>query len=192
MRLHPAIAATSILLLAAGCERRDARETANAAPQPLALAVRVLADSSRVTTLPVRAPRAPAGAPPAARAWLTTVTPARADLPSSPLPEPDAPEGPLAPPPMLAVEPGLLPPVLRDPAALVLRAPRGTRPASVELDVRVDEAGDVSDAMWAGGSQDSALVHAAIECALGMRFWPARRGDDAVAVWCRQRFDFAR
>ncbi len=183
-------------LLACGCGGRDAREEAVHAPQPLALAVRVLADSGRATTLPVRTPAAPKdtshGAP-VARAWLATVTPARDDLPSSPVPEPDVSGGgALAAPPMLEVDPGLLPPVLRDPAALVVRAPRGARPASVELDVRVDEAGEVSDALWAGGSQDSLLVHAAIECALGMRFWPARRGDAAVAVWCRQRFDFTR
>jgi hypothetical protein len=55
----------------------------------------------------------------------------------------------------------------------------------------VDERGDVSDALWAAGSEDTSLVRAAIECALAMRFFPALRGDRAVAVWCRQRYDFS-
>jgi hypothetical protein len=101
-----------------------------------------------------------------------------------------------APPPALAIDDDLKPPLLRTPAALTRPAdPRsGSRPGaqSVELDVRVDESGAVTDALWAGGAADSALVSAAIECALGMRFYPALRAGRPVAVWCRQRFDFGR
>jgi hypothetical protein len=58
------------------------------------------------------------------------------------------------------------------------------------LDVRVDEAGLVSDALWAGGSNDPVLVQAATECALKMTFYAAIQAGKPVPVWCRQRFDF--
>ncbi|MGH7730963.1 MAG: energy transducer TonB, partial [Candidatus Eiseniibacteriota bacterium] len=61
---------------------------------------------------------------------------------------------------------------------------------SLELDVRVDEQGDVSEVLWAGGTRDPALVRAGIACARAMRFFPAQRAGRPVAVWCRQRFDF--
>ena len=57
-------------------------------------------------------------------------------------------------------------------------------------DRRVDESGEVTDALWAGGSNDSALVQSATECALRMRFYPALQSGQPVPVWCRQRFDF--
>jgi TonB family protein len=60
----------------------------------------------------------------------------------------------------------------------------------VELDVRIGEDGSVTDALWAGGSADSALTDAATTCALSMRFFPALRAGQPTAVWCRQRFDF--
>src|SRR5439155_21116268 len=91
-----------------------------------------------------------------------------------------------------AVDPSLSPPILVAPAALSTpRGPRG-RPirGSVELEVEVGPAGDVLATTWAGGSSDSALVRAARDCARSMRFLPARRGEEPVAVWCRQRFDF--
>ncbi|HVP14396.1 MAG TPA: energy transducer TonB, partial [Terriglobales bacterium] len=93
-------------------------------------------------------------------------------------------------PPALEVDPGLEPPILV--VRGVLELPRGPRPARgvVELQVRVDEKGAVSEVAWTGGSSDTALVGAARRCALGMRFEPAQRGGRPVAVWCEQRFDF--
>jgi TonB family protein len=68
--------------------------------------------------------------------------------------------------------------------------PAAARAGMVELDVRVDETGVVTDAHWAGGSADSSLVAAAIACAEAMAFYPAQLAGRPVAVWCRQRFDF--
>jgi len=125
------------------------------------------------------------------RVWVRRVTPSRPAAIQAPLPP--APPDTLAPeplpPPALVVDPDLKPPLLRTRARLV--APSGARArAAVELDVRVDEAGDVTDALWAAGSSDPGLVAAARACALGMRFYPALRGGRPIAVWCRQRFDF--
>jgi hypothetical protein len=176
-----------VFLLAGGC----AREQGPAASRPVAvpLAVNVYADTGRGGRLEVR--------PPAARAWLASVTPARLPAPAPALPPaiPDSLPSLDEPPPGLAVNPGLMPPVLRAPGTLALppgwRGPR----ASVELDVRVDESGRVSDALAVRAGGDSAmievgLVEAARRCALGMRFYPALQGGRAVPVWCRQRFDF--
>ncbi len=49
----------------------------------------------------------------------------------------------------------------------------------------------MSDAVWSGGSADSALVRSATDAALALRFHPALQAGRPVAVWCRQRFDFA-
>ena len=152
---------------------------------PLELPVQVLADSATVERLRVD--------PPPARAWISEVSPSRPRGASPPLPE-AAPDSvlPEVPPP-LAIDPNLKPPILKNPAVLVL--PAGARAtnssASVELDVHVDESGEVSDVKWIGGSSDTALVTAAERCARSMQFYPALRGDRSVAVWCRQRFDFA-
>jgi hypothetical protein len=158
-------------------------------PQPLALSVRASADTGRMEHLEIRPPRP-------ARAWLARVTPSPPGTLSPPLPEagpdtvPPLPESP----PALAVEAGLMPPVLREAVLLVLpRGPERPGPGrfeAVELDVRVSETGEVTDVMGAGGSADSALIEAASACARRMRFYPARRGGEPVAVWCRQRFDF--
>ena len=182
--------ALALLLLAwavlpplAGCGPRARRPATR--PQALPLAVQVYADTGRGERLSVR--------PPAARAWLARVTPTRAAPPAPALPLPEA--GPDSPPPSagaapaLEVDAGLKPPVLRAPARLLL--PQGRRAVgSVELDVRVDEDGAVSAALWAAGSADTSLLEAARRCALTMRFYPALRAGRPVAVWCRQRFDF--
>jgi hypothetical protein len=151
--------------------------------------VNVYADTGRGGHLEVR--------PPAARVWLASVAPARALTPAPALPEalPDSlPPSDVAPP-GLEVDPGLKPPVLRVAGTLALppgwQGPR----ASVELDVRVDESGRVSDALPVPTGGDPAaietgLVEAARRCALGMRFYPALQGGRPVPVWCRQRFDF--
>jgi hypothetical protein len=120
------------------------------------------------------------------------VTPARQSI------EPALPEAtpdtliPEARPTALTIDEGLKPPILRTPG--LLRLPPAARSGSsrtrwVDVDVRVDEEGAVSDALWAGGSDDSALVRAATECALSLRFYPALKADRPVAVWCRQRFE---
>lgn len=132
------------------------------------------------------------------RAEPRRLPPLPGPAPRSALPEPALPEAaPGAefgdhgetPPPE---DENLRPPVLRTPA--LLRLPRlSTRGAPwVDLDVRVDEAGVVSDADWAAGNDDPALVAAAIECALAMKFYPALLGERPVAVWCRQRFEVPR
>jgi hypothetical protein len=182
-------AALVTILALAACDRRPQLASQNGAASnraPVPLALRMIADSARVETLPVNPPLE-------ARAWMTHVSPSR---PASLLPETpalaldslDALEWP--PPPAADVDPGLKPPILRTPGALRLAGGTRSPRASVELDVRVDEWGDVSDALWAGGTDDSLLVAAAIESALAMRFYPALRADRPVAVWCRQRFDF--
>jgi hypothetical protein len=134
-----------------------------------------------------------------ARAWLrrvSLVAPARLAPPPAldvPLPEapPEAPpEGPGSPDELL-IDEGLKPPILMRPARLNLPEESG-RVRWVDLDVRVDESGAVSDARWAGESADTSAVRAAIECARGMRFHPALQRGRPVAVWCRQRFEFGR
>jgi TonB family protein len=181
--LPAALGLLLVLLPAAGCGRRPARSPERAG-YVVALPVHVMADTGRGQRLPVHVPVA-------ARLWLASVTPSRAALPSPvpPAPLPDSSPPLEDSPPALAVDPGLKPPVLREPALLAL-APgaRGAR-GRVELDVRVDETGRVSDALWAAGSADSSLIDAARRCALGMRFYPALRAGRPVAVWCRQRFE---
>jgi hypothetical protein len=180
------------LLCAGGCARR-AEPVASRPPSrtvAVPLAVNVYADTGRGGPIEVR--------PPGARVWLASVTPARQPVPAPALPEalPDGPLPPEAPPSGLAVDPGLKPPVLRTPGTLALppgwRGPR----TWVDLDVRVDESGRVTDVLAVQASGDSAaigagLAEAARRCALGMRFSPALQGGRAVPVWCRQRFDFS-
>ena len=180
------------LLLVAGCARSP-EPVASRPPERVGafpLAVHVYADTGRGGRLEVR--------PPAARVWLAGVTPARGPAPAPALPEalPDSLPPPEDSPPALAVNPGLTPPVLRLPGTLALPPGWHGPRVSVELDVRVDESGRVSDALPVLASGDSAvievaLVEAARRCALGMSFYPALQAGRAVPVWCRQRFDFA-
>jgi hypothetical protein len=152
------------------------------------LPVSVFADTGLVQRLK-GAPPGSTSAPPPVRVWLAQVRPSRPGPIEAPLPGLDSTlsdEG-WPSPPGLEVDPGLKPPLLR--ARGTLRVRRSLAPGWVELDVRVAEDGSVSDAMWAGGSDDSALVAAAVSCALEMRFYPALMAGQPVAVWCRQRFD---
>jgi len=188
-RVRP-LAAVAALIALAGCARREAPPHA-AVP----LAVRIAADTARSERLSVARPPARVWlervgrdrrAPRASDANAATPAPAR-----GPAPEPVAASDTLSAdftPPALEISDDLKPPLLRD--APALQAPRGARRQFVEIDVRVDEAGDVSDALWAEGSQDSTLVEAALACARGMRFYPALRAGRPIAVWCRQRFEF--
>jgi TonB family protein len=168
-----------------GCGRQHAPEP------PRRLEVNVFADTGRTERLHIvpPAPGAPVAATRGTAVWLARVAPARWVPIEAPLPEvpPGTVDDSLPAPPGLEVDPDLKPPLLRFPGTLRLARGRGF----VELDVRVGEDGTVTDALWAGGSRDSALAAAATECALGMRFYPALRAGRPVAVWCRQRFDFA-
>jgi TonB family protein len=179
-------ALVGLALWAPGCGPGHPREPRE---QPLALLVRASADTGGMEHLEIRPPRP-------ARAWLARVSPAPPGTMAPPLPE----AGPDTVPPLpeahpaLAVEPGLMPPVLREAAPLVLPPAReGSGPGrfeAVDLDVRVGETGEVTDVRGASGSADPALIEAASACARRMRFYPARRGGEPVAVWCRQRFEF--
>jgi TonB family protein len=165
-----------------GCGRERVRQESHS---PSLLPVEIYTDTSRSERLRVE--------PPPARVWLAKVSPARG--PAELLPTPGAPPETLLPepsPPSLEIDGDLKPPILRERAALVMPPAhlRGGRSVSVELDVQVDEAGNVASARWAGGAADSALVEAALECATRMRFYPALKAGRPVAVWCRQRFDF--
>jgi hypothetical protein len=173
------IALAPLFLLGAACGRGPHAPQARGAAVPLA--VQVYADTGRGEWLPVRPLRA--------RAWLARVTPARGPVPAFPPPdlEPDSLPALEESAPALEVDPGLKPPILRVPGVLAL-PPRAGR-ASVELEVHVDESGRVTEALAVGGSRDTAWVEAARRCALGMRFYPALRAGQPVAVWCRQRFD---
>jgi hypothetical protein len=176
----------------AGCGR-GAERSPHRAPVPIPL--RILADSGRSTSLSI-------GAGLRAQAWIqrvsreapapATVAPAPPGALAPPVPEvvPDSLVLESAPPPALVVGEDLMPPIPRGTA--VLRLPAEGKGQLVDLDVRVDEAGQVSDALWAAGSRDSNAVAAAVECALGMRFYPALQRGRPVAVWCRQRFQFGR
>lgn len=173
-----ALLAASVIA-ATGCAptRREDRT-------PLALAVRVGADTLPGARLHVERP-APV------RVWMSRVDLARdiASPPSAPAPSEPAPDLLEPPtPPALEVREGLKPPLLRSSDPLRV-SPAGSK-ASVELDVHVDEEGDVTDVLWAGGSGDTARVAAATRCALSMRFYPALMAGRPVPVWCRQRFDF--
>ncbi len=145
--------------------------------------VTVLADSAPGVALPPAHVSAPAAT------WeLLAISPQRASAPPPVEARPGEPPAPRGEPEALPVDDRLHPPVPREPAVLHVGAARG----AVELDVRVDEAGRVTAAEWAGGARDTSLVRAAIASALGMRFYPAHRAGRPVAVWCRQRFDVAR
>lgn len=186
--------ALGLLVLASGCGREaGAPSHAPAVPLP----IEVLADTGRRQTLPVPPPEA-------ARAWLERVQkdrpphvpPARV-APAPPLAVPPPEARPEAPPvtsePMdvLVVDEDLHPPIPIGTAPLRVPAGHG-RGVGVDLDVRVDESGAVSDAVWAGGSEDSSAVAAVTACALAMRFHPAVQRGRPVAVWCRQHFEFGR
>ena len=174
---------TMLAAVAPGCGRSRPPATA-AVPLPVAIRADTGA-SERWNVVPSRA-----------RAWLERTSrvpitpPAPAPGSENPTPEP-APIPPAGAESRASIDAALKPPILRTPARLVM--PEGVstpRRASVELDVRVDERGRVTEARPAGGDADPALIEAARQSALGMTFYPALRGDQPVAVWCRQRFDF--
>jgi hypothetical protein len=179
------------LFAVAGCGRQAPKDSRAAVPLPL----RIVADTGRSVPLAVVVPDRPpadppsAGAPPA-RAWIASVSrdePSALDLPP-PVPRSDTLAADFTAAPTLVMDEDLKAPIPIGLAPLAL--PRARRSTSwVELDVRIDENGAVSDALWADGSADSSIVAATTACALAMRFHPALRHGVPVAVWCRQRFE---
>jgi hypothetical protein len=183
---HPSAAPllAAALMLAGGCGR------GHSAAGPNRLRVSVRADTSRDQALAIRPPvRASVWMERTSTAPPPLLGPARlGDLPPpnpAPDPVPDTP-----PPSTDGEDAALQPPLLR--SAGTLRVPPRAARESIELDVRVDERGEVTEARLAGGGADTSLIGAARRCALGMRFYPALRGGKPVAVWCRQRFDFGK
>lgn len=169
-------------LLLGGCGQRTAtpesREVGDRLP------VTVLADSGEGASLP------PARVGPGeegARLTLVRIAPLRADVRAPlPVPEPAAPEAAEPRAPEDSRDDELRPPIPRGPAIVRLN---GSRAGWLELDVRVDENGEVTEAIPVGGDADSATVRAATEAALAMRWFPAVRRGRPVAVWSRQRFE---
>lgn len=172
-------------LVACGCGHgsRPAREAGRSRDLP----VTVIGDSAESGSLPVARP----GGRPVAHVTLVRIAPTRAEIGAAlPEPEPAAPAAGEAAPERSTESPApdddLRPPLPKSAATLRLHA---LRPGFVELDVRVDEEGDVTDAIPTGGDADSASVFAATEAALGQRWYPATRRGRPVAVWCRQRYE---
>lgn len=169
-------------LLLGGCGERTAspesREVGDALP------ISVLADSAEGAGLP---PARMGSAPDEARLTLVRIAPLRADVRAPlPVPEPAAPEAAEPRAPEASRDDELRPPIPRGPAIVRLS---GSRTGWLELDVRVDENGEVTDAIAVSGDADSATVRAATEAALAMRWFPAVRRGQPVPVWCRQRFE---
>lgn len=129
------------------------------------------------------------------RALLTgAATPPKVAIsPAAPALEPPAPESDEPPPAESTAGNGtdtrtLLPPIPRGAPATAI-AGRGGR---VTLDVRVDEEGDVSDALLVDSDADSNTVRAAIEAAEAIRYHPALLGGRPIAVWTRQVIEVRR
>lgn len=129
-----------------------------------------------------------AATPPSSEHDVPIATPPRA-MPEAPQPQGgvEIPPEDMPPPAGLVVDPGLKPPILKVAATLVL--PAGVSHGSVTVDVRVDPTGRVSEARWAGGATEPALVDAALACARRATYYPALRNGTPVAVWCQQRID---
>jgi TonB family protein len=173
------------------CGHRTA-PASRSVPADTAVARAIARDRPQRLVLPL----APAGA---GRMSFAAVAPARADLDSVAagnaldLPPPAA---EIAPPPMDTTAPAadgsgtpeLKPPIPRGTPRLA----RGGRGGSVTLDVRVDEAGEVSDVVIVSTDADSATVRAAENAAEALRYFPALLGQRRVAVWTRQVFEVAR
>jgi hypothetical protein len=123
------------------------------------------------------------------------------DLPPPPAEpgEPPAKSGPEAESPDART---LVPPIPRGAPGVASggSGTRGTRPQGrvrhgwglVTLDVRVDERGEVSDALLVETDADSLAVLAALDAASRLTYHPALLGGRPVAVWTRQRFEVER
>jgi len=111
---------------------------------------------------------------------------------SPPLPpaEPDEPPAAAERAPEPADARLLQPPVPLGAPAPSVGSPRGA--GRVTLDVRVDENGDVSDALPVESNGDSVVVRVAIDAAMAIRYKPALLGGRPIAVWTRQVIDVGR
>ncbi len=113
-------------------------------------------------------------------------------LPALDLPLPSADAGSVPEPEAVATAerdmPQLKPPIARGAA----RLPSGGRGGRVTLDVRVDEAGAVSDVLFVETDADSLTVRAATAAAFSASYHPALLGTRRVAVWTRQVFEVKR
>ena len=197
--MHITVRLLFLLPLAVGACARPAREHVHAPP-----------DTSAARAIALDRPQQPL-VPLAGAFRLDRVSVERAALdratplppvsvaPAEPSPEPDP--APPGTPPEPAESPAagvarstgagervLQPPIPRGAPALVAAA-RGGR---VTLDVRIDEQGDVSDALLVESDADSVVVNAAIEAAFGLRYHPALLGGTPTAVWTRQVIDVRR
>lgn len=168
----------ALLGLATGCQR------APAAVREPARAGSVLADTALGGALP------PAPIAPADSGAAVAVSPPSSG-PQSPPPEaaPAEPPEPSGAVDRLAPDERFRPPVLLGPARV--RLPERAR-GSVELELRVDERGVVTDATLASRGADPEFARAAIAAARALRFQPARLRGVPVAAWCRQRIDAGR
>jgi TonB family protein len=175
------------LAFACGCGR--GHEAAVQRPER-AMPIEVRADSAErlgMPAAPARADADPGVAAARASLTLTHVASSRAALEAA-LPEPAPAEPPTPAPPAsdaLPTDDALHAPVPIAPAQLHL-ANAGA--GLVDVDLHVDEAGEVSEVRVAFSSGDAALVPAAIDAASAMHFHPATRRGKNIAVWCRQRF----
>lgn len=165
----------------ASCGR--APEPGRARDVSVEVPVSVLADSGEGGGLP---PARFARTGSVARSALVRIAPDRDGI-RAPLPEPEPSVPPADSRADAPVEDDRLrPPIPRGP--LALRLPRA-RPGRVELDVRVDEHGEVTEVVPVAGDADAATIAAAVEAARRVRWYPATRRGQPVAVWCRQHVD---
>jgi protein TonB len=170
-------------LLLGGCGRDRSVATSDRAARADSSAV--AADRPRDTDLP---PARVESLPPPPLTALRIAPAGAARVPPPPA-ETEAPPASDAPVDRLPVDESLHPPVLEEGPRWPLEShARGW----VDLDVLVDESGAVTDVHVVGGTADAATQRSAIDAARLLRYRPARRGDVAVAVWCRQRFDSRR
>jgi outer membrane biosynthesis protein TonB len=184
-RIHRLLPLVLGLALGASCARhRDEPAPARVHPDTLA-GQAIERDRPERLVLPL----APPGA---GRVAYFGVAPARARLDLPPAPADVA-----EPPPT----PGPEPPAEPDSTALQLKppiprgnphTPSGGRGGRVTLDVRVDEAGEVSDVELVETDADSLTVLAAMNAARAQRYYPALLGERHVAVWTRQVFELTR
>jgi TonB family protein len=181
--VHLALRAGLLALLLGGCARDRSVATSGHAARVDSSAV--TADRPREVGLP---PARVESLPPPPLTALR-IAPAGATHVPPPTVETEAPPTSDAPVDRLPVDDRLRPPVLMEgPRWPLERQARGW----VDLDVLVDESGAVADVRVVGGTADAATQRSAIDAARLLRYQPARRGDVAVAVWCRQRFDSRR
>lgn len=191
--MHVTVRFLLLLPLAVGACARPARDHAQAPPDsstarsialdrphaplaPLAGAFRLDRVSVERAALDRAAPdAAPPRTPPAS---VAPATPS----PERPVPEPDEPPA-AAPQARLGFDERVLQPPIPRGAPAIVTAGRGGR---VTLDVRVDEQGDVSDALLVESDADSVSVNAAIDAASAIRYHPALLGGTPTAVWTRQ------